>query len=101
MIQVLDKNEVKVYYFPRNLVGYYDQVTLNVWNHTYKTTFEIETTYSDYEPINYYKFEVDFSEIPDGEYTYQLEGDDGTILSYGLLQIGIDFKKHTIKEYKG
>lgn len=100
MIQVTDKSQINVYYFPKNLSEDYEKVELRLYNSVYDTTFIVDSTYTEYEPVNYYKFECDFSNVPDGEYTYKLCSLDGKVLSYGIIQIGLDYKKNIIKEYK-
>lgn len=63
----------------------------NSTNKEYNFSVEDTTNYSDY-----YTFEVDFTEVPDGEYNYYVKVND-EILAKGLMYI--DCFKNNNTEY--
>ena len=97
MIQILDKSEPIVCYFPKNLDKQYVELHLSIYNHTYQTEFIVEDIFISFL---HYACYIDLSELPDGEYEYKLKTEEGDVLSFGLMSIGLDVKNQVIKEYK-
>ena len=94
MIRVEDKNTYKYTYFPKNRTDFIatslklkSEVTLKEYE------FKVEDK-SDFR--GYFTFLVIFSNVPDGEYIYEIT--DGLFKSYGLIRIGVIGTSDT--EYK-
>lgn len=94
MIRVEDKNAYKYTYFPKNRTDFNatslklkSEVTLEEYE------FKVEDK-SDFR--GYFTFLVIFSNVPDGEYIYEIT--DGLFKSYGLIRIGVIGTSDT--EYK-
>lgn len=103
MLIISDKLSSRLCYFPKNFTKNYERLELEIRNsggeiHRFNVYEEIP--YNDY-----FSFDLNFSDYPDGEYKATLYGDD-EIISYQLIQIG-DYKlentnynaKKPIKEY--
>lgn len=84
MIRIEDKRTINVTFFPKNrtdfnatLLKLRSEVTLE----EYEFAVEDISGYRDY-----FTFAVDFSNVPDGEYIYEIT--DGTIKNCGLIRFG-------------
>ena len=85
MIRVEDKYAYKYTYFPKNRTDFNatslklkSEVTLEEYN------FKVEDQSSF---RGYFTFLLTFSNVPDGEYIYEITG--GLFKSYGLIRIGV------------
>ena len=94
MVRVEDKNAFKYTYFPKNHADF-NATSLKLKSEV--TLEEYEFKVEDKSDFNgYFTFLVTFSNVPDGEYIYEIT--DGLLKSYGLIRIGVIGTSDT--EYK-
>lgn len=88
MVVISDKNSQSSVYFPKNFAPNSNILTLELKSTVRNDIFSFDV--SDESGLtDFFVFEADFSDIPDGEYKYIVkETDENVINSTGLVKIG-------------
>lgn len=93
MIIIEDKNIVKTVYFPRNLYkedrvnSNIDEYKLILFNRGTNKRYEFNVNNTREATYDFYSFNIDFSELPNGEYEYLILMEERNIAS-GLIRLG-------------
>ena len=94
MIAVKEKEPILTYYFPKNTVEDAESYIIRLKSEISHQTFSF-TVIDSKKMSGYYSFSISFSEIPDGEYNYEIRKDDH-LYAKGLLRIGVIAPKRKI-----
>lgn len=94
MISVQEKEPILTYYFPKNTVEDAESYTMSLKSEITHQTFLL-TVIDSKKMSGYFSFSISFSDIPDGEYNYEIRTDDH-LCAKGLLRIGVIAPKRKI-----
>ena len=89
MIYILDKTDEKTVLIPKNKKSCKLDYKFLLKSELDNKFYGFDVTDENYLS-NYYSFSIDFSDIPNGEYTYQIDDEEK-----GLLRIGEIEYDHT------
>lgn len=89
MILISDKNELKTYYFPKNITDIEADVedfTLTVINRT-DNTKNVYIVKDEDSINNFYSFSILFEDLMDGEYEYIINDINNKIVGKGMILV--------------
>lgn len=93
MIEILNKAEQHYVYFPKNDEQHLEIYELVLHSELSQKNYSFNLT-DDGNSSRYYKFNIDFSNVDDGEYNYSISGYDT-----GLIRIGDIDANHTVNSF--
>lgn len=79
---IKDKYTQKTVYFPKNEINFAETNTLVLYSELTNKQYEFKVADKS-QYINYFVFDIDFSQLKDGEYVYTIDG-----AAKGLVIIG-------------